>query len=712
MTTRTWLLMLGLLATATLQVPPGLATHAGDGVHAPHARVGDQAVYHEAAPAGADVFAFEWLEPVQTKDRWGNGLEADVLGTLVPASLVNPEAPPDKWAELHEAYAALAEDPVWRTVSDESSFVAGSEGLIAPGVTVMAPAMRHITRDENVTWAAYAPPPHLRSCLAHHGLQGRPVAPGDLIPLAVLCPAAERLGVVADAQPARATTFLGRHAVELAYDVREGAAGPVDVGLPAPGTLRLVVAHGLAFLAEVEARGQGQEGWRYVLSGFNQGAGAVVPPWLQGGEVLSSTSEARFTPLGPDGPEDGGSALPYRLEEALANVRADPTLLGLRAWLRSHPEAFLVRADLWMGKIMRDDGSQTNIRARWELTFGQARTASEWDVFVVQSHLDYAPGAPRLMDRPLGAAVNTEQGREVREMQAERPAGQGAIDVGSALRAWAKLAPEPLNGGAVSGVVYEAPAPGRPAFLTVWSRFERSGGPHEVSQASVRLDASNGAATDVVEHHQRTTYGGPNLHVQPVAAAGGEQGPVVPMLAGLEVVGVGLTAAAVVAALLAKGGYLTVLYSRLKGSELLDNPRRRRVYDLIKAKPGIHLKALAASAGLGYGATVFHVRVLEKGGVVTHVSLPGYRRHYLTGSIPPEEMQLAAALEGRGSARTIYEAVLAEPGITLTELAGRAGVSVPVAHRTVERLRSAGLLDKVAQGREVRITARAYAGRN
>lgn len=705
MTTRSWVLVLGLLATAMPQVPTGLASHAGDGVHVPDARVGDQVVYREGAPAGADVFAFEWLEPVHTKDRWGNELEADVLRTLVPASLVNPEAPPDKWAELQEAYAGLAEDPVWRTVSDESSFVAGSEGLIAPGLTVIVPAMRDITRDENVTWAAYAPPPHLRSCFAHHGLQGRPVAPGDLIPLAVLCPASERLDVVAGAKPARATTFLGRHAVELAYDVREGAAGPVDVGVPAPGTLRVVVADSLAFLAEVEARGQGQEGWRYALSGFNQGAGAVVPPWLQGGEVLSSTSDARFTPLGPDGPEDGGSALPYRLEEALANVRADPTLLGLRAWLRDHPEAFLVRADLWMGKIMRDDGSQTNVRAMWDLTFGQARSASEWDVFVVRSGLEFAPGAPRLAGRAPGVAVNTEQGRGVRELQAERPAGHGAMDVASALRAWTNLAPEPLNSGAVSGVVYEAPAPGRPAFLTVWSRFERSGGPHEVSQASVRLDASTGAATDVVEHHQRTTYGGLNLHVQPVRAAGGEQGPVVPMLAGLEMVGVGLTAAAVVTALLAKGGYLTVLYSRLKGSELLDNPRRRRVYDLIKAKPGIHLRGIAAAAGLGYGTAVFHVRVLERGGLVTHVTLLGYRRHFLSGSMPREEMQGLAELEG-GSAQLIYEAALAKPGITLVELARRARVSEPSAHKTVERLQRAGLLEKIVHGREVRITAR------
>lgn len=90
---------------------------------------------------------------------------------------------------------------------------------------------------------------------------------------------------------------------------------------------------------------------------------------------------------------------------------------------------------------------------------------------------------------------------------------------------------------------------------------------------------------------------------------------------------------------------------------------------------------------------------------MTHVSVPNFRRYYLSGSVPHGAMRGHAELHGE-SARTIYEAVRAEPGIKLVELARRAQVSEAAAHRTVERLRRAGLLEKAVHGREVRITAR------
>lgn len=89
---------------------------------------------------------------------------------------------------------------------------------------------------------------------------------------------------------------------------------------------------------------------------------------------------------------------------------------------------------------------------------------------------------------------------------------------------------------------------------------------------------------------------------------------------------------------------------------------------------------------------------------MTTVTLPGFRRYFPAGSVSPRALRALAELEG-GSARPALEAIRRHPGLTLTELARRLGVSPAAAHKTVARLSKAGLVGKHRDGRRVRLLA-------
>lgn len=712
MTTRSWLWLFGLLAAAVPPVLPGLSiSHVGlaapagaDVVHVPEARVGDVAIYQRAAPEGADAPAirFEWLDRMATRDRWG--LEHDAAVLRLTTSESQEDLPPLEGAGFDEAFAGVAYDPIWRLRLGNASHARTTLDL---GLPVAGLRSSDATR---LNTTVYGEGPDVLSCFAHHGLQGRVVAPGDEVPLATLCPAVARLPVPARAQPARSAAFQGRSAVELAYDILAPGGAAEDLALPGQGQLRVVLADGYPVLVQAEASGEVPGGaWRFTLAEFLPGEGEPVAAWLGGGAVEPrSRPGARFAPLGPEGPRDGGSGLRYALEDALANVRGDMTLLAFRAWQQRHPQAFVVAADY---SAWQDLGQElpAHAHAAWEVTFGAPRSGDDFNVFVVRSKMTYALALERASGRPLGAVTNTEVGEDVRELVAERPRGQQVLDVASALRAWEAQVPEPFRGQPVTRLAYAAPGPGQAASYWVEHRALMPHESFDFEESGVLLDGSTGAAREMAHFAEWSSTTGVSVGrpLRAHEAAGAEPAP--PRVGSAEAV-VLTAAAAAVTAVLARGGYLTVLYSRLRRSELLDHPVRRRVYDLILARPGIHLKGVAAALGLGTGAAVYHLRVLERGSLVTHVSLPNYRRYYLSGSVPHGALRSVAELESPG-ARAVYEAARAQPGMTLTELARRARMNLPTAHRTVERLRGAGLLEKRTEGRLVRITPREI-GRN
>jgi predicted transcriptional regulator len=241
-------------------------------------------------------------------------------------------------------------------------------------------------------------------------------------------------------------------------------------------------------------------------------------------------------------------------------------------------------------------------------------------------------------------------------------AGQGDLDPGRELRTWR------------AGAIFD---------LTTGAALESMVREQRVVDAPLALEPTP------LEPLDRTSA--QSLAVEPLAA---------PVL--------GFTAVATLAALtlLAHGGWLGVLYARLRSSDLLAHPQRQRIYAMVQAQPGVHYRALVDALGMGRGATMYHLRVLERGRLLQQVRAPGYRRYYVSGAAPQASLAGLALLEG-GSLRAVYDVVRTQPGISVSEVARRVQVSQPAAHKAIERLRAAGLVEKRVLGPGLPVQLRA-----
>ncbi|HEV8361366.1 MAG TPA: helix-turn-helix domain-containing protein, partial [Candidatus Thermoplasmatota archaeon] len=412
---------------------------------------------------------------------------------------------------------------------------------------------------------------------------------------------------------------------------------------------------------------------------------------------------SRFTPLTRDGPEDGGAGLPYKLEDALASLRGDATLLDFQTWRRAHPDAYVQYA--WVGLA---EGMQGDV-AEWHVELAVPVSETDADVYMLASRQEQMPTG--LFGYAADRVTNSDDGHGIGTYGQRAPAtGEQAMDFRTAIALWLARAPEPYASMPVSEVGYLAPTLDGPAAIYALSGSSRASLVDGVrsDRAGLLLDAATGAALQSVRRGTDIRYGAITVNPDPLDSLTAHQDqrtflagtPVEPPL----LIGAALTAAALLA-LLAHGGFLAVMYSRLRSSNLLATPVRRRIYDLVDQHPGIHFQGVAGAIGIGIGATMYHLSVLRRGGLITRVDLRGYSRYYLSGSVPPRALQRVAELEA-GSARAVYEAVRARPGITLGEVARQVNVSPPAAHKTVERLQQAGLVEKKVEGRRVRLTAR------
>lgn len=87
-------------------------------------------------------------------------------------------------------------------------------------------------------------------------------------------------------------------------------------------------------------------------------------------------------------------------------------------------------------------------------------------------------------------------------------------------------------------------------------------------------------------------------------------------------------------------------------------------------------------------AIVLAAAILVTGGVAFALS---------TDDEPPETTQAIASLR-RGRAEDVFEVIRQDPGIDVSTLADRVGISKPYASKLVSRLVDAGLVDKVREG--------------
>ncbi|MDE1882270.1 MAG: winged helix-turn-helix transcriptional regulator, partial [Euryarchaeota archaeon] len=107
--------------------------------------------------------------------------------------------------------------------------------------------------------------------------------------------------------------------------------------------------------------------------------------------------------------------------------------------------------------------------------------------------------------------------------------------------------------------------------------------------------------------------------------------------------------------------------------ELLQQGTRRRIFEAVRANPGISARELQRALHLGWGQTAYHLDQLTRGGALRRERAGG-RDRYFPQEMTWEDRKILLFLRSPAE-RVLLVEMLASPGLTFAELPSRVGLS-------------------------------------
>ncbi len=136
------------------------------------------------------------------------------------------------------------------------------------------------------------------------------------------------------------------------------------------------------------------------------------------------------------------------------------------------------------------------------------------------------------------------------------------------------------------------------------------------------------------------------------------------------------------------------LFSRFDRDDVLRHDRRNRLYECIRAEPGIAFGRLCEIVGLENGAAQHHLQLLVQHGLVRRVRDGRATRFFLAGG-----PRIEFALGVTPARERVLLLVRSEAGLSASQVAARIGQRVQTAWIHLEGLRAAGLVTREKRGR-------------
>jgi predicted transcriptional regulator len=125
--------------------------------------------------------------------------------------------------------------------------------------------------------------------------------------------------------------------------------------------------------------------------------------------------------------------------------------------------------------------------------------------------------------------------------------------------------------------------------------------------------------------------------------------------------------------------------------ELLAQPTRRKIFEVVSKNPGSSARDVQRLARLGWGETAYHLEQLTEAGVIRR-ERGGRRDYYFAPAMTWEDRRLFQALRSPAQRRMLL--VLSEtPGLTLGELREKLGLSLSTTSFHVRQLLSYSIIE-------------------
>jgi predicted transcriptional regulator len=145
--------------------------------------------------------------------------------------------------------------------------------------------------------------------------------------------------------------------------------------------------------------------------------------------------------------------------------------------------------------------------------------------------------------------------------------------------------------------------------------------------------------------------------------------------------------------------FLLFMYTRIKKEKVLDNFIRGRVFGHISENPGLRFTELKRKLNLPNGTLTYHLRTLEREGMIKSV-VNGTYRVFFPGSyrIPKDFVKLSKAQ------RMILNVIREQPGISQKKITAETGLSRTTVNRIVHHLHGREII-RLEKGRRTKCYA-------
>jgi DNA-binding transcriptional ArsR family regulator len=138
-----------------------------------------------------------------------------------------------------------------------------------------------------------------------------------------------------------------------------------------------------------------------------------------------------------------------------------------------------------------------------------------------------------------------------------------------------------------------------------------------------------------------------------------------------------------------------------KRMSLLMHPLRRNIYKLICESPGAYFFELASELSAPHGTLSWHLKMLGRAGLIQSMKFGGKRIYYpkVLRSAQVESAYVALKSE---TARKIFSYILNNEGCHQLEIADNLEIHHDTVRWHASKLRKAGLIDVMREGRRIR----------
>ena len=205
-----------------------------------------------------------------------------------------------------------------------------------------------------------------------------------------------------------------------------------------------------------------------------------------------------------------------------------------------------------------------------------------------------------------------------------------------------------------------------------------------------RLDAQAAAPTSTPEPARAyAPPAGSTLHAQGARAYAPPTLPTGPSSA--------VAAGALAGGLLALLGF--ALYHRIRPNAALENETRKTIFEAVCQNPGLGVHAIAEAANVSYSTATYHLERLVAAGMLVMTPDGNKLCYYKNGGAFTEtERKILPILKNEEAAK-LLDAILDTPGTYRAALAEKLGVTATTINWHLKRLRDAGLVRELRQGR-------------